>query len=815
MLIKELKKVTIIFSSLLLLSLSYSAQGSWLHNEPKQKLFSKAHSLLIPFAENKGQIEDKNVQYYARTLGGTVFIKKGGEMVYIFPHYNGGKILKEGMIKENLIEASISRIRGEEKALTTLNYFKGNDGSKWIKNIPTYTMVSLGEIYQGVELKLKAYGNNIEKLFYLRPKTNPALIKVKLEGTQKLKVNTQGELEVETGLGMVKFTKPIAYQEDSGKKKYVDVAYTLKGNVYTFKMGTYDPTKELVIDPLLASTYLGGTEGQTELATSIARDSSGNIYVTGFTRSSDFPTTSGAYDTTYHDWSDVFVSKFDSELNNLLASTYFGGSEDEEAHTIAIGEGNAIYVAGYTVSMEDFPTTSGAYDTSYNGYGDGFIAKFDSTLQNLLASTFLGAGDKVGDEEEIRSLAIGSNSEVFVTGYTHSSGFPTTPDAYDPTCNECGYYETDAFVSKLDSNLSTLLVSTFLGGIESDFGFSLALDSNDNVYVAGETNSSDFPTSPNAYDKQLNNGGDSKDVFIAKFNSTLQNLLASTFLGGSDSDSLGYDFPQHTDKTIVLDNSGNVYVTGMTFSEDFPTTPDAYITSSTRKDSDDTFVSKLNGDLSSLLASSYLCIGVSRSVAIDNNGNIFIVGDGESPACETSPTAYQPEEKGGGDAYSMKLDSELKNMLAATFLGGSDDENTLSLLLDSSGNLYVTGGTSSSDFPVTESAYDTTFNGENYDVYVAKLDNNLSSGVNTTTTTISSPPCPIEDVYGNDSEQTEILRHFRDNVLSTTPEGQELIRLYYEWSHVIIEMMQEDKEFKAQVKEMIDGMLEVIGGEVK
>jgi hypothetical protein len=810
MLTKKLKNATIIFSTLLLLSFYDPAQGSWSHNESEQKLLSKAHSLLIPFTENKGQIEDKNVQYYARTLGGAVFITKGGEMIYTLPYYSEKKITREGVIKENLLEASISRIRGEEKTPTIVNYIKGNDSSKWIKNIPTFTMVDLGEIYQGVELKLKAYGNTIEKIFYLKAGTDPARIKAKIEGAQKMQVNAQGELEVEMGLGLVKFTKPIAWQEVEGNKMFVDIAYQLKGNTYTFKVQHYDQTKELIIDPLLDSTYLGGTEDQTEWATSIARDNSGNIYVTGYTRSSDFPTTSGAYDTAYHDWSDVFVSKFDSELNNLLASTYFGGSEDEEAHTIAIGENNAIYVAGYTVSMEDFPTTPGAYDTGYNGYGDGFIAKFDSTLQNLLASTFLGAGDKVGDQEEIWSLAIGNEGNVFATGRTHSSGFPTTPGAYDPTCNECGYYQTDVFVSKLDSSLSTLLASTFLGGAESDYGFSLILDSNENVYVAGETLSSDFPTSVDAYDRQLNNGEDSQDVFIAKLTSNLQSLLASTYLGGSESDGLGYDDPQETDKSIALDSNGNVYVTGMTFSDDFPTTPGAYITSSTRKDSDDTFVAKLKGDLTNLLASSYLCIGVTRSVAIDNNGNIFIAGDGASPACETTPNAYQPEEKGWGDAYIMKFDSELKNLLAATFLGGSEDENALSLLADSSGNIYLTGWTSSSDFPVTEDAYDTTFNGEDYDVYVTKLDNNLSSAMSTTTTTTIGALCPSEKIFGEYSEKTELLRDFRDTVLNQTPEGQELIKLYYELSPAIIKAMKEDAAFKSQVKAMMDGVLLLI-----
>jgi len=270
-------------------------------------------SLQIPFIENEGQIKNESVKYYAKTLGGTVFITKDGQVVYSLPNFEKEKEGKGWVIKESFIGTSISNVKGENESTAKVNYFKGKDSSKWRTNISTYNLVSLGEIYQGIELKLKACGNNVEKLFYVTPNANSERIKVKIEGAEGLTVNEEGELEVETGLGVVKFTKPVAYQEEDGKRKYVDVAYTVKGDEYSFKVEEYDRTKLMVIDPLLASTFIGGS--YNDYFEFIAIDSSGIIFVAGWTSSSDYPTTAGAYDTSHNGGYDVFVSKLDSDLS--------------------------------------------------------------------------------------------------------------------------------------------------------------------------------------------------------------------------------------------------------------------------------------------------------------------------------------------------------------------------------------------------------------------------------------------------------------------------------------------------------------------
>lgn len=254
-----IKVTTIILTIFFTLSSFSQASIGSVSKENKKEILNKIHSLQIPFVENKGQIKYKSVKYYAKTFGGNVYITNNGQVVYSLPKINAKNEAAGWVIRESFIGASISNVDGEDKTVTKVSYLKGKDPLKGKSNIPTYRTVNLREIYDGIELKLKAYGNNIEKLFYVTPGASPERIKVKLDGAKSLKVNEQRELEVETGLGMVKFTKPVAYQENNGKRKFIEVAYELKGNQYKFKTGDYDRTKELIIDPLLASTFLGGT----------------------------------------------------------------------------------------------------------------------------------------------------------------------------------------------------------------------------------------------------------------------------------------------------------------------------------------------------------------------------------------------------------------------------------------------------------------------------------------------------------------------------------------------------------------------------
>ena len=673
-------------------------------NAQKGKILKQAYSMQVPFIENMGQVKNKEVRFYADTFGGTIFVEKTGCLTYSLPAKgNKGVVIKEVLTDETL------DIAGRKLSPTRVSYFKGKAKDSWQTDIPTYTGLTLGEIHNGIELTLKAYGNNVEKLFTVLPEKDPKIIRVKVRGAERLKVNKKGELEVITGQGPVKFTKPAAYQSIGSERKPVEVSYVVhEGNTYGFKVGNYNKKRPLIIDPLLASTFIGGgsLNYKHDYNFSIAIDNDENVYVTGHTVSNDYPTTAGAYDEDENGGWDVFVSKFDSTLSTLLASTYIGGDSGEQrCYAISVDDGGNVYVTGYT-NTSDYPTTPGAYDGSHNGNYDVFVSRFDSDLSTLLASTFIGGADWD------HSYAIAVDGEnVFVTGYTESSDYPATPGAYDDSHNG----GTDGFVSNLDSTLSTLSGSTFVGGGDADMCNSVGI-SEGAVYITGRTQSGNFPTTSGAYNTMHNEHPSFfyYDAFVSKFDTTLGTLLASTFIGGSS----GND----TARSIAINGNGDVYITGDTDSFYYPTTPSAYDESG-----GDMFISKLDAVLETLLASTFIGGGgsESRAVAIGGSGDIYITGYTQNTDYPITSGAYDESHNGGyDDVFVSKLDSGLSTLLASTFIGGGGRDWSRSIAVNGSGDVYVAGDTLSPDYPTTLGAYDESHNGET-DVFVSKLDANL------------------------------------------------------------------------------------------
>jgi len=693
-------------------------------NPGSEDVFQSMEKLRLPFIANAGQV-DGGVTFYARTFGGAVFLTKGGEIVYSLP-----EIKKKGqgsrgiVLREELAGVTIHDIRGEGISPTKVSYFTGQDRSKWVSGIPTYSSVSLGEVYNGIELKLKAYGNNVEKLFFVQPGSDPVSITVRLSGAGSIKVNEAGELEAATELGVVRFTRPVAYQVIDGKRIEIPVNYMPHAPnsalrtphsafVYGFTVGAYDRSQTLVIDPLLASTYLGG--GGSDSASSLAIDSSGNIYVAGVTNSENFPTTVGAYDTTYNA-SDVFISKLSADLSTLLASTYLGAGASDSASSITIDPSGNVYVTGYTYSS-NFPTTPGAYDQKFNSsdYADIFISKLSPDLTTLLASTFLGGGEN----DSATALMTDASGNVYVTGWTFSDNFPTTTGAFDQKYNST--HRRDAFISKLSADLSTLLISTFLGGGGGEWASSMTMDRTGNIYVTGWTASDNFPVTTGAYDQKFNSSGYT-DAFISKFSPDLSALLASTFLGGGGGE---------WTTAIAIDQSGDVYVTGGTGSDNFPITPGAYDEVFNSSGYPDAFISKLSSDLSILFASTYLGGGnieTTSSLAIGAAGNIYVTGLTFSNTFPTTPGAYDEvfNSSGYADVFISKLSPDLSTLLASTFLGGGGGEWASSMTMDRTGNIYVTGWTGSDNFPTTDSAYSRILRGD-IDAFISRLDGNLSA----------------------------------------------------------------------------------------
>ena len=415
------------------------------------------------------------------------------------------------------------------------------------------------------------------------------------------------------------------------------------------------------LSQLLASTFFGGTG--TDIGTAIDLDNSGLVYITGETKEtgsneSNLPTTIGAYDVTHNGGSgkkDVFVSKFSPDLSSLMASTFIGGGNDEESFDILVNGTNDVYIVGKTDDAPiDFPVTSCTVDC-INNDEDGFVARFNTDLTQLLSSTYLGNDAS----DSVKGIALDSSFNVIVIGETLTNenvdNFPTTSGAY----SEDIVGSWDIFVSKLNPNLTQFINSTLIGGVSEDRAGDIAVAPSGSIYITGSTQNSttDYPTTFGAWD-EIGNG---KDIFVSKLSSTLSNLEASTLLGGDESSELGV--------TLDVDTSGNIFVGGRG-SSDFPTTTDAF-----KETGSGSVISKFNADLSDLLASTFFPLGNSNafvsSLVFDIFGNVVFVGESfdSGSAIDLPSGGFNSTHSGNFDAYVAKLTSDLSDLCSPPDFG--------------------------------------------------------------------------------------------------------------------------------------------------
>lgn len=410
-------------------------------------------------------------------------------------------------------------------------------------------------------------------------------------------------------------------------------------------------------------------------------------------------------------------------VDPLVYSTYLGSNEPNDRSTqnhawgIAVDDQGNAYVTGHS---EGFPPTPG----SFGNRGQVFVAKLDPSGRTLVYSAVFGSGYP-GGGEMARAIAIDAWGNAYVTGFTLGSDFPTTESAFDRTCGTDGHCDGggiyDAFVTKLSAEGNALMYSTYLGGSRSDLGWALAVDGSGSAYVTGVTFSTDFPVTPGSYDTSFNGGEPpwSADVFAVKLTVAGDALAYGTYLGGGG-DEDGF--------SIAVDGSGSAYVTGRTASPDYPTTPEAFDTmfGPNGLSSVDTFVTKLDPIGTTLRYSTFLDGDWGNSIAVDRFGQAYVAGtDGSNAAVPTTPNAYDQDHNGGQDIFLVKFDALGREVLFATYLGGSDWDEDPAVALDSEGNAYLTGRTMSQDFPVTD-FLDPSHNG-GWDAFVAILDRTGSS----------------------------------------------------------------------------------------
>jgi hypothetical protein len=671
----------------------------------KEALSAKLADLERGWVKNEGQW-DQRALFSVPGYFGTTWITKDGQLLHV-----AVKGKESWVISERWVGGKVEAITPEEELSTKVSYFIGNDPSKHKTGLSTYRYVSLGEVWSGVEVKLKATQKTVEKLFYIKPGADPSKIVVEVDGAEGLRLSEDGEIIIKTGLGDLKLSKPIAWQEKDGKKLPVEVSYKLVGkNRYSFEVAKADPSLPIVIDPILQSTYLGGSNDDVAEAIAI-NPTTGEVYVAGATYSTDFPNTIGGARGSSGGNGDAFVARLNPDLTQILQSTYLGGSYEDRATALAINPKTGdVYVAGNTLST-DFPKTTGWAQGNNNGGLDAFVARLNSSLTQLLQSTYLGGSGW----DEVLAIAVNPTSgDVYVAGNTLSSDFPKTAGGAQ-SIKSVG---SDAFVSRLNSNLTRILQSTYIGGSGWDEALAVAIHpTTGDVYMAGRTSSTNFPSTTGGA-QASNNGG--SDAFMAKLNPNLTRILQSTYLGGGDDD--------EALAIAIHPTTGDVYMAGRTLSFIFPGTAGG--AQARKSTGSDAFVSRLNSSLTQILQSTYLGGGdddEALAIAIHpTTGEIYVAGRTASTNFPGTTGGAQAGNSGGFDAFVARLNPSLTQILQSTYLGGGDDDEALAIAIHpTTGDVYVAGDTLSSDFPKTTGGARENKSGSS-DAFVARL----SSGLN-------------------------------------------------------------------------------------
>ena len=673
-------------------------------------------SLPLSFEANQGQT-DPRVAFLSRGDGYVLFLTHDEAVLtmhseHALPdrgrdvsdasaalHHETPAVLRMKLVGSN----RVSKVSGLDQLSGKSNYFIGSDPHKWRSDVPAYAKVEYAGVYPGVDLLY--YGDRSGRLEYdfnVAPGADATAITLSFAGARKTHIEAStGDLLLEVGRDELRFHKPVVYQParyESGSspeegRRAVQGKYVLRGqNRVAFQIADYDRRRPLVIDPALSySTYLGGSAADN--AYNITTDSAGNAYVAGVTESIDFPTTSGALQTTNKGKS-AFVTKLNVNGTGIIYSTYLGGTGTTFAFAVAVDASNYAYVSG-TTGCSDFPTTPGAFQTlcggstgGCKGNPDAFVAKIDPTGSNLLYSTYLGgAGDDRGF-----AMALDGTGNVYVTGKTSSKDFPTTAGSFQTTLKG----PTNVFVAALNPTGSGLLYSTYLGGGGSDQANAMAVDAVGNAYVAGSTTSGSFPTTAGAF--QVHILGPT-NAFVTAVNSTGNALLYSTYLGGNKADVAW---------GLKVDASGSAYVSGQTVSTTFPTTTGAFQTSCGGGCIlPNAFVAKLNPEGSALDYSTYLGGSGEQeafAIALDNSGDAYVTGRTSALDYPTTPGNFEAK-RGSFSPILTELNPVGTGLIYSTTFGGSASDNGLAIDVTPSGNIYLAGRAYSSDFPTSPGSF--------------------------------------------------------------------------------------------------------------
>jgi hypothetical protein len=747
-------------------SIGASPAGEIPERETSASVIHEYGRLPMAFEPNVGQ-SNGEAKFLARGNGYALFLAPK-EAVLVLRRPSNSKVTDSaaapnsaqlpesqtaGVLRMQLVGANTApRFAALDELPGKSNYLIGSHPADWHVNVPNYRKVAERGVYRGIDLVYYGTQRQIEYDFVVGPGADPRDIQLAVEGQKKLRVDAQGELVASVKGGEVRLKKPVAYQETNGGKQTVAVSYALQGEGrFAFRLGNYDSSRTLVIDPILSySTYLGGSNIDGANAIAVAPDKT--AFVTGGTYSLDFPTAHplqpnhGGPDDFYKD---AFVSKLSADGSMLLYSTYLGGTLEDIGYGIAVDAFGDAYVTGATESF-DFPVPStipsfnplcggdGKCGATWNPQGflvrNAFVIKLNPEGSAPLYSGFLGYYENVIGQ----AIAVDANQIAYVTGQVGPNIIPTVPivppklppPPFPVTGNAFqlthGGGATDAFVAKISSTGATIEYCSYLGGSDEEIGYGIAVDSNANAYLTGLTYSGNFPV-VNPLQPAYGGAG---DAFFAKMNtdgSGPSSLVYSTYLGGSNLDQ---------GNGIAIDATGIAYIAGTVGAGALPFTTASLCgngaTTGPCGGTADAFVAKMDATksgASSLLYFTYLggsFADAGNGIAVDTIGNAYITGSTVSTDFPTmAATAFQPKYGGGNaDAFVTALGPSGSTLVYSSYLGGTNTDTGFGIAVDSTssttGAAYVAGQTCSQDFPLANPLQAAP--GGNCDAFVSKVE---------------------------------------------------------------------------------------------
>lgn len=763
----------------------------------------------ISFVENKNQWPSQ-VLFRANMANGAIFVEKDKITYLLHKPIEKKSTSKNNTEFHHVKESEASSyqmhfvapnpnvvVKGVEEYGYHHNYFIGNNPAQWASEVKAYQSVVLENIYPGVDMLLYENGESFKYDFIVQPYVSPDVIELEYKGIDNLSL-VQKNLTVRTSIDKVTELSPVTYQvSPKGDTVAVKCEYKLKDNRVSYKLGSYDKSSPLIIDPTLVfSSYSGSTSDNWGYTATY--DSDGNLYGGGIVAGQGYPVTDSSYQSQYGGTWDIAISKFNATGDQLLYTTYLGGESSDMPHSMVVNENDELYVFG-TTGSGNFPVTWNAYDTSFNGgnraitssqipFANGsdiIVAKFSQNGSELLASTYIGGSgnDGLNTVDGLRynyaddargEIMVDDQSNVYVVSTTQSVDFPVTDGVFQPTY---AGGRQDGVVFKLNYNLSNLMWSSFIGGEGSDAAYSLSIASDNSLYVCGGTNSKSFPVTDGVIQPTLN--GEAIDGFVAHIDENGRTLLHSTYLGS------GYYDQSYLIKTDRLDHP---YVFGQTEAPD-----DFWIRNAAwHKQGGGQFVSKLTPGLDSIVWSTAFGTGKGlpdisptaflvdycNSIYISGWGNAQINHFGGTSGLPITADAYQ-NTTNGRNYYFLCMKDDASDIVYGTYFGST---STLSRgehvdggtsRFDRKGKIYqavCAGCGANSFFPATPGAWSETNNSDNCNLAVVKMDFNLPSVV--ADFQIPSTVCaPIDIVFQNNSQTisdtTTYLWDFGDGTTST------------------------------------------------